>query len=192
MTEHLGPYVEEAIPHEAGHVLVGKAVGFPARGVDLNIGFDPGIRNLTVGDFASISIDPPDEDLAKLDAKTRAALLLSIAGGVAGQIFARVPVNGRGAEGDRRRFDRIKSSGSTLMENQEGADTTVGGSTRSRLDSIRRRKCKPEGNYHRRGVAEQGIATDTALRYRAPLARCSSPDRGNSRSHLRVGTAWLS
>jgi hypothetical protein len=90
--ENLGPYVEEAIPHEAGHILVGKAVGFPARGLDINIGQDPLTKQLTVGDFATVSVDPPDGDLPKIDPETRAALLLSLAGGLAGQMFARAPV----------------------------------------------------------------------------------------------------
>jgi hypothetical protein len=110
----LGPYVEEAIPHEVGHILVGKAVGFPARGLDINIGQDPTTGQLTIGDFATITVDPPDEDLPKIDQETRAALLLSIAGGLAGQIFAKVPVKVGRIDDDRRRFDRIKSPGSTL------------------------------------------------------------------------------
>jgi hypothetical protein len=112
--ENLGPYVEEAIPHEAGHILVGKAVGFPARGLDINIGQDPLTKQLTVGDFATVSVDPPDGDLPKIDPETRAALLLSLAGGLAGQMFARAPVTVGGIDDDRRRFDRIKSPGSTL------------------------------------------------------------------------------
>jgi hypothetical protein len=112
--DDLGPYVEEAIPHEVGHILVGKAVGFPARGLDINIGQDPTTKQLTVGDFATLSVDPPDEDLPKIDQETRAALLLSLAGGLAGQMFARVPVKVGRIDDDRRRFDRIKSPGSTL------------------------------------------------------------------------------
>jgi hypothetical protein len=30
-----GQYIDEAFPHEAGHILVGRAVGFLARGLDL-------------------------------------------------------------------------------------------------------------------------------------------------------------
>jgi hypothetical protein len=110
----LGPYVEDAVLHEAGHILCGKAVGFPALGLDLNIGRDPATGKATVGDFATLTMDPPDEELPKLDSEIRAALLVKIAGGVAGQIFSKTKPSHDGTGDDRRRFDRIKSPDSNV------------------------------------------------------------------------------
>jgi hypothetical protein len=108
----LDPNAEQAIPHEAGHILISKAVGVPARGLDIEVVRLPNNQGLQVGNFATLSYDPPDEDLPKLDPKVRAALLLIIAGGIAGQMFARIKITADGAADDRRRFDRLKSPNS--------------------------------------------------------------------------------
>jgi len=105
----LDPNAEQAIPHEAGHILVSKAVGVPARGLDIEVVRLPHNQGLQVGNFATLSYDPPDEELPTLQPEIRAALLLIIAGGIAGQMFARVTISGDGANDDRRRFDRLKS-----------------------------------------------------------------------------------
>jgi len=109
----LDPNAEQAIPHEAGHILVSRAVGVPARGLDIEVVRLPNNQGIQVGNFATLSYDPPDEELPTLQPKVRAALLLIIAGGIAGQMFARIQVSGDGANDDRRRFDRLKSPNST-------------------------------------------------------------------------------
>jgi hypothetical protein len=109
----LDPNAEQAIPHEAGHILISRAVGVPARGLDIEVVRLPNNQGLQVGNFATLSYDPPDEELPTLQPKIRAALLLIISGGIAGQMFARIKIAGDGANDDRRRFDRLKSPKST-------------------------------------------------------------------------------
>lgn len=108
----LDPNAEQAIPHEAGHILVSRAVGVPAGGLDVEVVRLPNDQGLQVGNFATLSYDPPDEELPTLQPKIRAALLLIIAGGIAGQMFARIKIPSDGANDDRRRFDRLKSPNS--------------------------------------------------------------------------------
>lgn len=110
----LDPNAEQAIPHEAGHILVSKAVGIPARGLDIEVVRLPNDQGMQVGNFATLTYDPPDDALPTLDPKARASLLLILAGGIAGQMFARIKISGDGAGDDRRRFERIKSANSTL------------------------------------------------------------------------------
>lgn len=108
----LDPNAEQAIPHEAGHILVSKAVGIPARGLDVEVVRLPSNQGIQVGNFATLSYDPPDDALPKLDPRARASLMLVIAGGIAGQMFARIKVIGDGAGDDRRRFERLKPTDS--------------------------------------------------------------------------------
>jgi hypothetical protein len=103
----LGPYVEEAIPHEAGHILVGKALGLPPRGLDVNVVRLPNNQGIEVGDFATLAWEVPDEEIPKLDPELKARLTLFISGGIAGQLFARIPFTGKGGDEDRRQLARL-------------------------------------------------------------------------------------
>ena len=110
----LDPNAEQATPHEAGHILISKAVGIPARGLDVEVIRLPNNQGIQVGNFATLTYDPPDDALPTLDPKARASLMLIISGGVAGQMFARIRMMGEGAGDDRRCFERLKSPGSTV------------------------------------------------------------------------------
>jgi hypothetical protein len=73
---------------------------------------DPeGIR---VEDFATLGYVPLEEDVQTLDAETRAAFMLCIAGGVAGNKFAGVTTIESGADADRKALARLTSQ--TLEE----------------------------------------------------------------------------
>jgi len=105
--QSLGPYVEEAIPHEAGHIVIGKALGLPPRGLDVNIIRQPDGTGIILGDFATLAFEVPDEEIPTLKPELRAAITLFIAGGVAGQIFARIKFDPKGADDDRRQLSRL-------------------------------------------------------------------------------------
>src|SRR5437899_11090979 len=85
-------YLDEAIPHEAGHLIVGKAVGLPARGLDFNVTRLPDGR-IAIGDFATLVYSPPDEEIPKMEEKLKAALMLLVAGGVVGAVYVCVKVS---------------------------------------------------------------------------------------------------
>lgn len=105
-------FLEEAIPHEAGHILIGKLNKLPIRGLTvLLVGFG---SSLQLHSFGTASYDPPDNDIPRLKPDLRMALLRMIAGGYGGQLFADIPISGVGANDDRDRFYKISSPGSEL------------------------------------------------------------------------------
>jgi hypothetical protein len=109
----LGPVVDEAIPHEAGHLLLGRVVGIPTRGLDVEVVRYEG-NMISVGNFATLTYEPPDEEIPRLEPKVRASYMLFVAGGLAGQKF-----EGRtstaGIEQDRKQLARLKTD-KTLEE----------------------------------------------------------------------------
>jgi hypothetical protein len=105
--ESLGPYIEEAVVHEAGHILIGKALGLPPRGLDVSVVILPNNQGIEIGDFATLVWEVPDEEIPKLDPELKGSLELLISGGVAGQMFARIPFTGQGADDDRRQLARL-------------------------------------------------------------------------------------
>jgi hypothetical protein len=103
----LGQCVDEAIPHEAGHILVGRAVGFLARGLDVEVVCMPDGQGISVGNFATLSYSPPDDAIPSMDPKLKASYILFIAGGVAGNKFAGVATDYQGAGSDRIELARL-------------------------------------------------------------------------------------
>ena len=83
----LGTYVDEAIPHEAGHTVVGYCVGLRARGIDVYIERMPEGKGIIVGNFATLSYSPSDDQIVTMDATTKASYMLFVAGGLAGNLF---------------------------------------------------------------------------------------------------------
>jgi hypothetical protein len=98
--------VEQAIPHEAGHILIGKAVGLPAQGLDHIIIRTPEGQKLP-GNFATKCFSPPDDEIPLMDARLRASYMLFVAGGLAGNIFANQPATKHGIEVDRKDLARV-------------------------------------------------------------------------------------
>src|SRR5262249_33184576 len=63
---------------------------------------------LRVGNFATLSYFPSDEDIPKLSPEVRAAFILQIGGGVAGNKFSGVTaIDPQGAEADRKQLARL-------------------------------------------------------------------------------------
>jgi hypothetical protein len=102
----LDPYVEQAIPHEAGHILIGKAVGLPAQGLDHIVIRTPE-GQIRSGNFATKCFSPPDDEIPGMDPKLKASYMLFVAGGLAGNIFANQPATEHGIEVDRRDLARV-------------------------------------------------------------------------------------
>jgi len=110
----LGQYVDEAIPHEAGHILVGRAVGFLARGLDAEVVRFPDRRGISVGNFATLAYSPPDDAIPNMDSELRASYVLFVAGGVAGNKFDGLVTACQGADEDRKELARL--TGKSLEE----------------------------------------------------------------------------
>jgi hypothetical protein len=99
-------YMEQAIPHEAGHIVVGRSFGWiRIRGLAINIVRDQ--RGITFGDFATASTEPSDEAIAITPPERMAEYKVFIGGGLAGNLFARVPAAEESLQSDRRQLARV-------------------------------------------------------------------------------------
>ena len=96
----------DAIPHEAGHILVGRVVGIHARGLTVDFERFPD-GGAAIRNFATLGFAPPDEEIPGMDSKLKAAFMLFIAGGVAGNKFMGLTTIGSGAEADRKSLARL-------------------------------------------------------------------------------------
>jgi hypothetical protein len=102
----LDSYALQAIPHEAGHILIAKIVGMPVYGLDHIIIQSPDGR-LLPGNFATVGVSPSDEQIYSMDAKLKASYMLYVAGGLAGNIFAGRSADDHGLEKDRADLARV-------------------------------------------------------------------------------------
>jgi hypothetical protein len=119
--ERFGQYIDEAIPHEAGHILVGRAVGLHARGLDVEVVRLPNGTGISVGNFATLFYSPPDEEIPKMDPMLKAAYMLYVSGGVAGNKFTGLKTACQGADADRKELARL-----TNKSLEEIAEMAVG------------------------------------------------------------------
>jgi hypothetical protein len=102
-----GPVIGgDAIPHEAGHILVGRVVGIWARGLTVDFERFPN-GGAAIGNFATLGFEPPDDEIAGMDDKLKAAFILFIAGGVAGNKFVGLTTIGPEADADRKSLARL-------------------------------------------------------------------------------------
>ncbi len=125
----LGQYIDEAIPHEAGHILISRVVGLPARGLDVEIVRFADSGGISVENFATLSQSPPDEEIPKMDPKLKAAYMLCVSGGVAGNKFAGLKTACQGADADRKELARLTNT--SLEEIAEMAVQIIHGHRRA-------------------------------------------------------------
>ena len=105
--QSFGQYIDEALPHEAGHILIGRAVGLHARGLDVEIVRMPDGSGISVGNFATLAYSPPDDEIPKMDPKIKASYMLFVAGGVAGNMFDGLKTKCQGDAADRAELARL-------------------------------------------------------------------------------------
>lgn len=86
-----------AIPHEARHILVGRVVGLHARGLDVKVVRFHNPDGIVSGISLLWGYAPPDEEIHGMDPKIKAAFMLFVAGGVAGNKFSGIETIGSGA-----------------------------------------------------------------------------------------------
>ena len=103
MTGH--QYVDEAIPHEAGHIVVGWTAGMPVKEMAIEIICKEGRTQL--GNFITQSVEPSDEQIAQTPPQILKNHALMLAGGLAGNNFVGMTASEHGIEDDRRKLARV-------------------------------------------------------------------------------------
>lgn len=100
MTE-LELFVEQAMPHEAGHILVGRILGIPINGLD-HIVLLGASNELVPGNFATRAFAPPDPYAFQIaPPQVRDAYIQMVGGGLAGNIVSKLMATEHGLEKDR-------------------------------------------------------------------------------------------
>jgi hypothetical protein len=107
MTETFADY---AIAHEAGHAVVGKFVKITPHAISFDLFRDPG-GELCLGNFATSSLFPPDDQIAGLPGDVKNCLCYMLAGGIAGAQYSGIPVPNEhdGLAGDRHQLSKLTS-----------------------------------------------------------------------------------
>ena len=98
-------FVDEAIPHEAGHIVVGMAVGMPIAGLEVHVVVSA--QGKKIGDFATKSLEPSDEQIPKTPPSVLKDYKLFLAGGLAGNEFAGIPASNESLQNDRLKLARV-------------------------------------------------------------------------------------
>jgi hypothetical protein len=99
--EQLALYVKQAVPHESGHILVGRHVGLKISGLDHIVIRGPN-NEILPGNFATVAATPRDK--AAVLATPRPVLeayAIFVAGGLAGNLIAEIPPDDYGLHKDR-------------------------------------------------------------------------------------------
>jgi hypothetical protein len=93
-------YINQAIPHEAGHVLVGRILGVPISGLDHIVVCGPH-KELLPGNFATKTVSPDPLIVPFTPRSVLEAYVCMIGGGLAGNIISNVKPDPYGLEKDR-------------------------------------------------------------------------------------------
>jgi hypothetical protein len=100
MTE-LELFVEQAMPHEAGHILVGRILGIPVYGLDHIVELGAS-SELVAGNFATRAFAPPDRGGFQIaPAQVQDAYIQMVGGGLAGNIVSKLIASEHGLAKDR-------------------------------------------------------------------------------------------
>ena len=76
------------------------------------------------GNFATVGVSPSDQQISSMDAKMRASYMLYVAGGLAGNIFAKRNADDYGLEKDRADLARLTTD-QTLEKIAEQSQTLL-------------------------------------------------------------------
>jgi hypothetical protein len=96
----LDRYVEQAIPHEAGHILIGRILGIPVSGLDHIVVRGPK-NELLPGNFATKTLSPDPAIVPFTPPSVLEAYVCMAGGGLAGNIVSKVKADEYGLERDR-------------------------------------------------------------------------------------------
>jgi hypothetical protein len=95
-------YVEQAIPHESGHILVGRILGIPVARLD-HIVIRSQSNEILPGNFATVGMSPPPDPLAiqMTPIDVIEAYTSYVGGGLAGNMLSGLTADEYGLEKDR-------------------------------------------------------------------------------------------
>src|SRR5260370_15477019 len=93
-------YVEQSIPHEAGHIVVGRVLGVPVYRLDHEV-LHGHNGTLLTGNFATVGLSPTPEALQYTPREVLDAYMSYVAGGLAGNYLSGTMVTEHGLEKDR-------------------------------------------------------------------------------------------
>jgi hypothetical protein len=93
-------FIEQAIPHETGHILVGRVVGIPIYGLDHIVIRGPN-KEVVAGNFATKTVSPRPDAIPLTPATVLEAYVSMIGGGLAGNIITKIAADEHGLEKDR-------------------------------------------------------------------------------------------
>jgi hypothetical protein len=106
----LNDFENQAIPHEAGHITVGLARGFPVNGMSVIIFREQ--EGTLPGNFITKSIEPSnDAALLITPPPVIASYKIILGAGLAGNIVADVPAANEALQDDRRKLARVGNEG---------------------------------------------------------------------------------
>jgi hypothetical protein len=99
-------FENQAIPHEAGHIVVGLSYGFPPiYGMAVDIFREP--ESTLPGNFITRSMEPNDSGIRITPPHVIANYKVFIGGGLAGNIVAQTGVDNAALQDDRRQLRRV-------------------------------------------------------------------------------------
>jgi hypothetical protein len=96
----LDRYVEQAIPHEAGHILVGRILGVPISALDHIVVRGPN-NGVFPGNFATKTLSPDPAIVPFTPSTVLEAYVCMTGGGLAGNIVSKIAADEYGLEKDR-------------------------------------------------------------------------------------------
>ena len=115
-------YVEQAIPHESGHILVGRILGVPVFGLDHIVVRAPNSEILP-GNFATATLSPDPAVVPFTPSTVLEAYVQMTGGGLAGNIVSKVAANEYGLEKDREDLKVVSTM--ALEETAEQAKQVI-------------------------------------------------------------------
>lgn len=99
--EELLAYTTAAVPHEAGHILIGRMAGLPVRALDHFV-IRGSSDEMLPGNFATVGVAPMSRAAVAMTPKpVLLAFALFCAGGLAGNLVADIPADEYGLQKDR-------------------------------------------------------------------------------------------
>src|SRR5260370_41895608 len=101
-------YVEQSIPHEAGHIVVGRVLGIPVYRLEHEVLPGPDGTLLT-GNFATVGLSPTPEALQYTPHEVLEAYMSYVAGGLAGNHLSGTMVTEHGLQKDRIDLNLVTS-----------------------------------------------------------------------------------
>jgi hypothetical protein len=115
-------YVEQAVPHEAGHILVGRVLGVPIFGLDHIVVRGPN-NDVLAGNFVTKTRSPEPAAVRITPPHVLEAYVYMAGGGLAGNLVSKVLADQYGLEKDRADLNIVSIK--TLEEAAEQARKVV-------------------------------------------------------------------